>query len=150
MATKPSRSSPTSKNLRQRRRKQKSATDKSQHTPTTKMTHFPVPALNPAQEKLSVASPIRPWPLCNVDPHPRVTFIPLPRVAKPLKMSSPTPSITGQKGVLTGIDNPRSPPPQRSPNVSTDQDVAPLVPKAAPSRHSPRVAALNIQRQDIR
>ena len=106
----------------------KSAKDPAQHTPNTKMTHLPAPSLNPAPEKLSVASSISPLPLRDTAPPPRVAFRPPPRVATP-------PDIF---------------PPTSSPNVPTSQTAAPLIPKAAPPCCSPRIAALNIQRQVIR
>ena len=91
------------------------------------MTRLPVPALNPAPEKLRVTSPISPHPLRNTDPPLRVDFRPPLRVFIPLDLYPPNPS----------------------PNVLTAQTVALLVPKAAPPCRSPRIAALNIQRQDI-
>ena len=114
------------------------------------MTHLPAPALHPTPQKLSVVSPIRPRPLHQTAPPPRVAFRPPPRMATPLDLSPPTPSSTAHEGVLMGIDSPRVPPPQQSPNVPTTQTTALIFPKAAPWRCSPLIAALNIQRQYIR
>ena len=97
----------------------KATKDPAQHTPNTKMTHLTAPALNPALEKLSVASPIIPLPLRNISPPPRAAFRPPPMVLTPLDLSQPTPLSTANKSVLTGIENPRVPPPKRFPNVPT-------------------------------
>ena len=69
----------------------KIAKDTAQHTPTTKMTHLPTPALNTAPEKLSVATPIRPPPLHDTATPSRVAFWTPPRVDTHLDLSPPTP-----------------------------------------------------------
>ena len=136
------RPSPTYKNFAHSAANKKATKYPAQHTSTTKMTHLPAPALNPAPEKLSVELPIITRPLRDTAPPPRVATL--------IYLSPPTPSSTTYKDVLMGIDIPRVNPSQRPPNVPTDQTAAPLVPKAAPPRRSPCIAALNIQLQDIR
>ena len=128
----------------------KDSKDQAQHTLKKNMNHLPAPKLNPALASLSVASSISPPPLRDTDPPPRVAFIPPPRETTPLDMSPPTPSSTTNKGLLAGIDIPRVTLTQRFSNVPMAQTTEPLVPKAAPPRHSPCISALNIRNQYIR